>query len=100
MEEMEDTAQEVSEYAQMVVQVTAIASTWTTSQHESKHSSWLPPVAPDPTHGMPQLATCQDNTEHQDRQFTEEDFMEAAADHLHRHQCLCHQVCMRSLRVT
>ena len=80
MEELEDTAQEDSKCAQMVVQVTAIASTWITSQRESKHSSWLPPVAPDPTHGMPQHATCQDFMEHQDRQFTEEDFMEAAAD--------------------
>ena len=60
MEELQVTAQEVSTCLQVMVQVTVIAHMWTISQHESKHSSWLPPVVPDLTHGMPQRAVCQD----------------------------------------
>ena len=67
MEELEDTAQEDSRWVQMAVQVTATARIWMTSQRESKHSSWLPPVVPDPTHGMPQRAVCQDIMEAEDQ---------------------------------
>ena len=96
MEELEDTAQEASRWVQVAVQVTVTARMWMTSQRESKHSSWLPPVVPDPTHGMPQRAVCQDSTEFME--FTEAEFMEAEAEHPDQHQY--HQVCMRSLRVT
>ena len=63
MEELEVTAQEVITCVRVMVQVTVIAHMWMISQRESKHSSWLPPVVPDPTHGMPQRAVCQDNME-------------------------------------